>query len=210
MSDPRQTDLTPAPYWFFVWTIINILLLGFVILQFFDQGHAPTIEAVGWRFAGVALLNAVYTHLAAGKEHILAFVAVIFLTLVVSHAYYSLQTTPPNHWVTALFVHLPFSLWHAFSTVLLFVTGFAAFGKSTGSHAGVFTDVFVCIALALLSSTSVGYAFANDGSGDIAGAAVIAYALIGVFSEHKHPKIIHWFARAYLQQIIESASLMML
>lgn len=28
-----------------------------------------------------------------------------------------------------------------------------------------------------------------------AGAAVIAFALLGVFSEHKHPHLIHWFAR---------------
>lgn len=162
------SDLSPAPYWFYTWTIINALLIGFLILQFFPDGHGPTTE-IGWRFLGVALLNAAYVHLSQTKENVLAFVAVIALTLVVSHVYYSLQTTPAKSIATAVFIHLPFSLWHAFSTVLLFVSGFTAFGKSTHSHAGIFTDVFVCIALALLSSTSVGYAFANDGSGDIAG-----------------------------------------
>lgn len=125
--------------------------------------------AIGWRFIGVALLNAAYVHLSSTKQYVLDFVAVILLTLVVSHCYYSLQTTPSKSLATSVFVHLPFSLWHAFSTVLLFVSGFVAFGRSTGHKAGIFTDVFVCIALALLSSTSVGYAFANDGSGDIAG-----------------------------------------
>lgn len=45
----------------------------------------------------------------------------------------------------------------------------------------------------------------------LTGAAVIAYALLGVFSEHRHPALIHWFARQcpdlyYLFQLLSSVT----
>jgi len=141
----------------------------------------------------VAVLNAVYVWFFSNSHYILAFVTSVFLTLVVSHVYYDLKSIRADAITTKLFVHLPFSLWHAFSVVLMFISGFAAFGKSTSRHAGIFTDVFVCIALAFLASTSIGYSF-NGAQGDVAGAAVIAWSLFGVFSEHRHPALIHWFA----------------
>jgi len=190
----KETYITPAPYAFYVWTIINLLLLGYVILQFFDQGEEAIVEGVGWRFAGVGILNGVFAHLYATNNPIPAFIIAIFLALVLSHIYYTLQTVSPKSLPTKLFVHLPFSLWHAWSVVLLIISGFAAFGRSTGHKAGIFTDVFVCTALAFLASTSVGYAFSNGTQGDVAGAAVIAWALLGVFSEQRHPAVIHWFA----------------
>ena len=95
----KETYITPASYTFYVWSVINvcklllsepsfsgadqgtrIVLLGYVIIQFFDrrsplfsvpchhlikllfaaEGYQPIVEGVGWRFAGVALLNAVF------------------------------------------------------------------------------------------------------------------------------------------------------
>jgi hypothetical protein len=42
------------------WTLINALLLGFVIFQFTDAGHEPVVDGIGWRFAGVGILNAIF------------------------------------------------------------------------------------------------------------------------------------------------------
>jgi len=189
----KETYITPASYTFYVWTLINFLLLGYVILQFFEAGYSPIINHIGYRFPGVALLNAIFVWFFSNGHYILAFITSVFLALVISHVYYDLKNISSNAITTKLFVHLPFSLWHAFSVLLLFISGFAAFGKSTTKHAGIFTDVFVCIALAFLSSTSIGYAF-NGAQGDVAGAAVICFGLFGVFSEHRHPALIHWFA----------------
>lgn len=109
----QETYITPAHYTFYIWTLINALLLGYVILQFFDVGHGPIIEGVGWRFAGVALLNAIYVWFFSRGHYILAFIVAIFLALVISHVYYTLKNIPSDTIAAKAFVHLPFSLWHA-------------------------------------------------------------------------------------------------
>lgn len=190
----KITHITPAHYTFYVWTLINLLTLGLVIYQFFEDGYEPVVEGIGWRFAGVAILNALFAGAFSRGHSIVAFVIAIFLAVVLSHIYYTLQTIKPRTLGAKVFIHLPFSLWHAWSVVLLVLSLFAAFGKDKASHAGIFTDVFVCIALAFLASTSVGYAFSSGGKGDIAGAAVIAWALLGVYTAQHRPHLIHWFA----------------
>jgi hypothetical protein len=47
-----------------------------------------------------------------------------------------------------VWIHLPFSLYHGWTTVLVVVTAFEAFGVNALTHpAGVFTKVFVFLAL---------------------------------------------------------------
>jgi len=47
-----------------------------------------------------------------------------------------------------LFVHLPFSLWHGWTTVLVILSLFQAFGVDAHTHpAGVWTKIFVFLAL---------------------------------------------------------------
>jgi hypothetical protein len=189
----KLTHITPAPYAFYVWTVINLGLLGFVILQFFDAGYELAVEHVGWRFAIVGILNAIYAHLYATNHFVAAFILSLFLASAVSHVYWSLRSHPPKGAAQVLCVGLPFSFWHAWSIVLVIITAFAAFGKPQDSHAGIWTKLLVAVALVFLTLTSVGYAFNGD-QGDIGGAAVIAWALLGIFSAQRYPEFIHWFA----------------
>ena len=47
-----------------------------------------------------------------------------------------------------MFVHLPFSLYHGWTTVLVILTAFEAFGNNAATEpAGVWTDVFAFLAL---------------------------------------------------------------
>lgn len=110
------------------------------------------------------------------------FVFVILLTMAISQLYWDLKTRyPPKTTASALLVHLPFSLWHAYSVFLVVLTGFTAFGKDKYHHnAGIVTKIVGVIALVFLTSTSVGYAF-HSSKGDIAGAAVIAYELLAIY-----------------------------
>jgi len=188
-----DTYITPAPYAFYVWTVINALFLGFIIFQFFPQGYDLTVEHIGWRFAIVGVLNAVYVHLYAQNQQIPALIVVLFLASAVSYVYWSLRSHPPSDGAQLAFCHLPWSMLHAWSIILIIISLFAAFGKSTDQHAGVWTRIFVAIALAFLACTAWGYAF-NSEKGDLAGAIVIAWALLGVFTAHEHPHFIHWFA----------------
>ena len=98
-----------------------------------------------------------------------------------------------------VFVHIPFSLFHGFSVVLLFVAGFAAFGVDANTHpAGIFTKIFVFIALLLLEGTAAAYVFA--GHGDVVGAAVISLSLLAIFQHQgvqRSGAFIHYSALAF-------------
>lgn len=84
-----------------------------------------------------------------------------------------------NH---SVLVHLPFSLYHGWTTVLVVVTAFEAFGVNAHTHhAGIATKVLAFIAFFFLESTSVAYAYSSP-EGDIAGAIAISWSLWAIFA----------------------------
>lgn len=95
-----------------------------------------------------------------------------------------------------MFVHLPFSLYHAWALVLVVLSGFEAFGREIHHHAGIGTKVFVFLALLFLETTAVGYAFQSN-EGDIGGAAVITWVLFAIFAHQQKSAFIHWSALGF-------------
>lgn len=96
-----------------------------------------------------------------------------------------------------LFVHLPFSLYHGWTTVLVVLTAFEAFGvNSLTQRAGVWTKVFVFLGLFFLEATAAAYAYSSP-EGDIAGAIAIAWALFAIFDRQHSSAFIHWSALAF-------------
>ncbi|KAM0749644.1 hypothetical protein T439DRAFT_326525 [Meredithblackwellia eburnea MCA 4105] len=189
----KITYFTPASYVFYIWTIIDLLLLGYVIYQFFDISHHAT-HGVGWRFALVAVLNAIFLHVFVTGHYIVAFIFALLVASTVSTVYYSLRAHYPAETTPdVVFVHLPFSLWHAWSIVTVLISAFAAFthGGHSG-HPGVAVKILVVIAEAFLATTAWGYAFATK-KGDIAGAAVLAWTLYGIY-DFQHNGLIRYFA----------------
>jgi len=88
----------------------------------------------------------------------------------------------PNALLYTVFVHLPFSLYHGWTTVLIFLTGFEAFGRNANTHsAGVWTKIFVFLALFILEATAAAYAFSSP-EGDLAGAIAITWSLFGIYA----------------------------
>ncbi|GAA5878512.1 hypothetical protein JCM8547_008436 [Rhodosporidiobolus lusitaniae] len=191
----RDTYFTPASYVFYTWTLIDLLLLGYVIYQFLDNSH-DTIHGVGWRFALVGILNAIFVHVFVTRHFIVAFIFALLLASSVSTIYYSLSAHyKPKGLGDALFVHLPFSLWHAWSIVTVLISAFALFTHGNHhSHPSVLSRILVVVAEAFLGLTAVGYAF-RDRRGDIAGAAVLAFTLFGIY-DNQHDKVIKYFALA--------------
>jgi hypothetical protein len=62
------------------------------------------------------------------------------------------------------------------------MTGFEAFGRNASTHsAGVWTKIFVFLALLILESTAAAYAFSGP-EGDLAGAIAITWALFGIYA----------------------------
>ncbi|KAK9895866.1 hypothetical protein P389DRAFT_170682 [Cystobasidium minutum MCA 4210] len=195
-SHTKTSYLAPAAYSFWIWTLIDFLLLGMVIIQFTDAGFGPVVETIGWRFAIIGLLNAAWVYLFHHGQYVIGFVVVLFLAAAISNVYWDLKKNRPTDKISAIFVHLPFSLWHAYAVFLVVLTGFTAFSKDKHSHpASLATKVVGVIALVFLASTSVGYAFESQ-KGDLAGAAVIAWELLAIYINQPHPRLIHWFALA--------------
>lgn len=200
-----ETYLTPSRWIFGVWPFIHFLFLGMIIYQFTEAGSAHVVRGIGWRFPLLCILNAAYSGLSSAQLNahhdrvyaIVAFVVMLLIAATVSHCYRSLKVhhTASNLADTAV-VHLPFSLYHGFVVVLLFVSGFEAFGVNANTHkAGIITKIVVFLSLLFLESTAAGYVWYSEG--DVAGAAVISLSLLAIFQHQTSSKFIHWSALAF-------------
>jgi hypothetical protein len=194
----KETYITPAPWAFLIWSIIHVLLLGAVIYQFFPGGKNSIIDGISWRFPLLGVLNAIYVNLWANQYYIVAFVFALFVSSAVTHIYYivkkhhSSQSTADE-----LFVHLPFSLYHGWTTVLVVLTAFEAFGNNALTEkAGVWTKVLVFLALFFLEATAATYAFSSP-EGDLPASVAIAWSLWAIFAHQTSSGFIHWSSLAF-------------
>ncbi|KAH7098289.1 hypothetical protein BKA62DRAFT_713651 [Auriculariales sp. MPI-PUGE-AT-0066] len=194
----RESYFTPAPYAFGVWGLIHLLLLGTIIYQFTASGKAVVIDGIGWRFPLLGVLNSIYINLWAHEHYIWAWIFALFVSSTVSHMYYSVKKHHhTENWADEVFVHLPFGLYHGWTTVLVLLTAFEAFGvDATTTKAGVFTKIFVFLGLLFLESTSAAYAFGTK-EGDIAGSVAITWALFAIFEHQRSSAFIHWSALVF-------------
>ncbi|KAF8995445.1 hypothetical protein BDQ17DRAFT_1392212 [Cyathus striatus] len=194
----KETYITPAPWAFLIWTLIHILLLGTIIYQFFPLGKQTIIDGISWRFPLLAILNAIYVNLWASHHYIVAFIFSLFVSSAVTHIYYIVKKHhSPQATADELFVHLPFSLYHGWTTVLVVLTAFEAFGVNALEHgAGVWTKVFVFLALFFLEGTAATYAFSTP-EGDLPASIAIAWSLWGIFEHQRGSGFIHWTALAF-------------
>jgi hypothetical protein len=195
----KQTYFTPAGWAFFAWSIIHFLLLGTVIYQFTSaHAKAVVIDGISWRFSFLALLNAVFVAVWANHHYILAFLFSLLVASSVTHIYYIVKKNhSPESVGDELFVHLPFSMWHGWTLVLVVLTAFEAFGVDAEKHhAGVWTKVFVFLALFFLEGTATAYALSSS-EGDLPGAIVISWTLWAIFDHQRSSAFIHWSALAF-------------
>lgn len=159
----KETYLTPSSWTFTIWSLIHLLLLGSLFYQFTDAGKKTLIDGVGWRLPLLIILNAVYVNVWARGHYIVAFIFALLVSSAVSHIYYVVKKDHKGQGLAdEIFVHLPFSLYHGWTTVLVFLTAFEAFGVNKHTHgAGVWTKVFVFFSLFFLEATSAAYAFSS-------------------------------------------------
>jgi len=194
----KETYFTPATWAFGIWTLIHLLLLGTIVYQFFDNGKKTIIDGVSWRFPLLIVLNAVYMNVWARGHYIVAFIFALLVSSTVSHIYYIVKKNHVGENIhDELWIHLPFSLWHGFTLVLVFVTGFEAFGvNALHHHAGIFTKVAVFLSLLFLEATAAAYAFSSP-EGDLAGAIAISWSLWAIFDHQRSSAFIHWSSLAF-------------
>jgi len=183
----HQSYITPANFTFYIWTLVYFLLGGLVIYQWFtDKVH----RVVGWHFVIVSILNAIWLALWTSNHTILAFITLIFTSGAVSFVYYRLKELHAAETIPEiLFLHLPFSLYHAWIFVLLVINGFAAFLPADEEGPSTFEVILSIAGLAFVASTVVGYI--EYKKGDVAGALVLAWYLFGVYAQQEETYI-HW------------------
>ncbi|KAI0041746.1 hypothetical protein FA95DRAFT_1565054 [Auriscalpium vulgare] len=193
----KETYITPAPWAFLIWSLIHLLLLGTVIYQFFPGGKIVIIDGISWRLPLLGILNAIYVNLWSTHHYVVAFVFALFVSSAVTHIYYVVKKFhEPASLADELLVHLPFSLYHGWTTVLVVLTAFEAFGVDAYEHhAGVWTKVFVFLGLFFLEATAAAYAFSSP-EGDLPASIAIAWSLWAIFA-HQHNAFVHWSALAF-------------
>jgi hypothetical protein len=87
-------------------------------------------------------------------------------------------------------------LYHGWTTVLVVISAFEAFGVNALTHPpGIWTKVFVFLALFFLEGTAATYAFATT-EGDLPAAVAIAWSLWAIF-DHQKTSFIHWSALVF-------------
>jgi len=194
----KETYFTPAPYAFAIWSLIHLLLLGFIVYQFFENGKKTIIDGIGWRFPVLAVLNLTYVNLWAKGHYVIAFIFALLVSSAVSHIYYIIKKYHAGENINdELWIHLPFSLYHGWTTVLVVMTAFEAFGVNALTHkAGVFTKVFVFLGLLFLEATAAAYAFQST-EGDVAASIAITWALFAIFEHQRSSAFVHWAALAF-------------
>jgi len=194
----KETFITPAPWAFLIWSLIHLLLLGTVIYQFFPSGKRVIIDGISWRFPLLGVLNAIYVNLWSSHHYIIAFVFSLLVSATVTHVYYIVKK---HHSAASIpdevFIHLPFSLYHGWTTVLIVLTGFEAFGKNAlNNHAGIWTKVLVFLGMFFLEATAATYAFSSP-EGDLPASIAIAWSLWAIFAHQTRSSFIHWSALAF-------------
>jgi len=193
----KVTYITPSSWAFLIWSLIHLLLLGTIFYQFTPEGKKVIIDGISWRFALLGILNAAYVNLWSTQHYAVAFIIALFVSSAVTHVYYIIKKchTPSNN-LEELFIHLPFSLWHGWTTILVILTAFEAFGVNAAKHhPGVWTKVFVFLALFFFEGTAAAYAFATP-EGDLPAAIAITWSLFAIF-DHQRDPFIHWSALAF-------------
>ncbi|KAF8585774.1 hypothetical protein K439DRAFT_1409679 [Ramaria rubella] len=193
----KETYFTPASYSFAIWSLIHLLLLGAIVYQFFDAGKRTIIDGIGWRFPLLAVLNAIYVNVWSRQHYVVAFIFALLVSSTVSHIYFVVKKHHASENLNdELWIHLPFSLYHGWTTVLVLLTAFEAFGVNAATTPpGIFTKVLVFLALLFLEATSAAYAFSSP-EGDLAASIAIAWGLFAIFARQHNP-FIHWSALAF-------------
>ncbi|KAL5496071.1 hypothetical protein ACEPAH_3164 [Sanghuangporus vaninii] len=194
----KETYFTPASYAFSIWSLIHLLLFGAIIYQFFPAGKRVIIDGISYRFPLLGVLNAIYINVWVKQYYIVAFIFALLVSSTVTHIYYIVRRYHASEsWADELFIHLPFSLYHGWTTVLVVVSAFEAFGvNALNHHPGHWTKAFVFLGLFFLEATAATYAFSAP-EGDLGGSIAIAWSLFAIFEHQRSSAFIHWSALAF-------------
>ncbi|CAG8549192.1 308_t:CDS:2, partial [Racocetra persica] len=193
-----NTYIGPVFFTYFIWVIIHLFLAGFVIYQVFELRDDLLDNGIQWYFVAVTLLNTLWLTLWHIDLIIISWLAIIVAAVLISAIYWNLKEKfRPKDKYELLFIHIPFSLYHAWIFVLTIITTFTLFTpKPNINDKGptMVVLVFVIIGLILMEVIAIVYI---ERFKDVAGAAIIAWTLFGIAVEQTNI-LSHWIALALM------------
>ncbi|RIB12414.1 hypothetical protein C2G38_1976685, partial [Gigaspora rosea] len=176
------TYIHPNAFVFYIWSLIHWILGFFLVCQFIDVANETIVDGISWLFVCSALLNSAWLVLVVFDYLILAWLAILIVTILLSFIYYNLTYKyPPQNRFDTYFIHLPFKIYHAWAIVISVISLFVALvpDKDLESQTpGVAIQICSVIALVVLDLVAMGYIYKCKG--DLVGAAVIVVTLFGI------------------------------
>jgi hypothetical protein len=189
ISDSFDVFFVPAGYVFSIWGLIYLGLIAYAIYQLLPaQADNPDLRNIGAIFILSSLANMTWIFLwhyevfpltVVAMIILLASLIVIYLRLNIGRA----QVSPGMRW----FVHLPFSIYLGWITVATIanVTTLLAYWDWGGW--GISPEAWAAIMLAI--ATVVG-GLVSFTRGDIAYAAVLIWAIVGIGVKHSDTPVV--------------------
>lgn len=200
----KETYITPGRSTFGLWFLIHLLLLGFIVYQFTDNGKKIIVDRIGWRFPRLLALNLVYVFVRTNEAYFVRSSVVAMAATTVTDIYNQVKKYHGDLNINdKLWIHLPFSLYYGWSTTWINAIGFDMYGIDASTHeAGIFTKCFVFLALVEMT-----YTLFWDGKpespvpestkDDVVASIAVTWSLFAIFEYQRSSAFVHWAAFAF-------------
>lgn len=189
ISDSFDVFFVPAGYVFSIWGLIYLGLVGYAVYQALPaQAQNLQLRSIGYLFVLSSLANIAWILLWHYELFPLTVVAMVILLACLIAIYLRLdigrsRVSPGMRWL----VHLPFSIYLGWITVATIanVTALLAYWEWGGW--GISAEVWTVIMLAI--ATAVG-GLVSFTRGDVAYAAVLVWAFVGIALKHSDNSVV--------------------
>ncbi|CAG8689866.1 383_t:CDS:1, partial [Acaulospora colombiana] len=153
------------------------------------------VDGISWHFLGIAVWNTFWLFLWQTGYLFFAWIFILFTSAQISYVYYTIKYKYPSQNLNdTIWIHAPFSLYHAWILVLIVISTFVTFlpdKKSPDEEPNLLTRTLAVLALFFLETISITYI--EKLKGDVTGAIVITWSLYGIAAEQLDPWI-RWTA----------------
>ena len=183
ISDMYHTYLTPAGYAFSIWSLIYILLAGFIIYQFRQYtGSRDSVQAIRFWFVLSCVFNMAWLflwHYLYLELSLAAMVLMLFTLIVIYRSTRRItEPTTGERWL----IKLPFSIYLGWISVATIVNVSVVLEKNNWDGFGLSDPTWAVIMLCVGTLLAVAVSYPNR---DSIYPLVFVWAFIAIALEHK-------------------------